>query len=204
MDRKNGERVTIRRLWSADRARFAAHLLRLDRATRRHRFTGGISDPLILRYVERSFAAGDVVYGAFFGAELRGAAELRPDCAAPSGGFLSAGRAETALSVEEPFRRRGFGTALLGRIVGAAGMRNLDLIEFTCSVDNEAMQRLAGRFAAEMTLLGDHVAGRLVPYRGASFSYWREASRDMAAYAAAIVASRRTGAGLSASVELSS
>jgi hypothetical protein len=194
MDRKVSERVAIRRLWAADRDRFAAHLLRLDRVSRRQRFTGGVSDTLILNYVARSFAPGDIVYGAFFAGELCGAGELRPD------GFFGSGpaRAETALSVEEPCRRRGCGTALLGRIVGAAGMRDLDFVEFTCGVENEAMRRLAERFAAELSVEGDQVVGRFVPYRGASFSYWRETSRDMAAYAAAIVTSGRRGPWLSA------
>jgi GNAT superfamily N-acetyltransferase len=203
MDRKTGERVTIRRLWAADRDRLAAHLLRLDRASRRQRFTGGVSDALILNYVARSFAPGDIVYGAFSGGELRGAGELRPDTETCGRGYSGCGpaRAETALSVEEPYRRRGCGTALLGRIVGAAGIRNLDIVEFTCGVENEAMRRLAERFAADLSIQGDQVTGRLVPYLGASFSYWRETSRDMAAYAAAILASKRRGASLSTRVE---
>jgi RimJ/RimL family protein N-acetyltransferase len=195
MDRKTREGITIRRLWAADRGRFAAHLLRLDRASRRQRFTGGVSDSLVLCYAKGSFGPGDVVYGAFLAGELRGAAELRPDAATVGRGYFGSAlvRAETALSVEEPFRRRGFGTALLGRVVGAAGMRGLDVIEFTCDADNKAMQRLAEKFAAELTVHGDQVAGRLIPYRGATFSYWREASRDLAAYAAAMVDSRRLG-----------
>ena len=203
MDRKTGERVTIRRLWAADQDHFAAHLLRLDRASRRQRFTGGVSDTLILSYVARSFAPGDIVYGAFSGGELRGAGE--PDAEACGDGYFRSGpaRAQTALSVEEPYRRRGCGTVLLGRIVGAAGMRNLDIVEFTCGAENEAMRRLAERFAAELSIQGDQVIGRLVPYSGAGFSYWRETSRDVAAYAAAIVASRRRGgAWLSARVEV--
>ena len=181
--------ATLRRLFEADRGRFAAHLLRLDPASRRQRFTGGVCDQLIVRYAERCFQPRDVIFGVFFDGDLRGAGELRPDAerrASDVFGFEPP-RAEAAFSVEERYRRKGFGAALLSRLLRAAGARGLETIDFTCQADNRAMRRLAEKFAADTAFHSDQISGYLTAQRVTTFACWRESSSDMASYAAAMI-----------------
>jgi GNAT superfamily N-acetyltransferase len=170
----------IRHLWPADGAAFRDHLLRLDLESRHDRFGGGVSDEFLVGYAEKCFGAGDYVFGAFVGGQLRGAGELR------SMGAQHA-TAEAALSVEAGFRRQGVGEHLFKRILRAATNHGVETIEILCQADNRPMQRLAAKFSAEFRFMAHEVTGRLVARRPTAFSLWREASQDMADLTSSLV-----------------
>jgi len=181
--------ATIRRLWEADRELFRGHLLRLDPESRHDRFNGGASDEFLNRYVDRCFAPGDVIFGAFVDGELRGAGELRPlpahEAVPPF--FAAPGKAEAAFSIERPDRRRGLGVQLFERLMRAAAAHRLGEIDFTCAADNRAMQGLARKFSAEMHFAANQITGRLTARHASAFSIWREAVSDASDYATAVL-----------------
>jgi GNAT superfamily N-acetyltransferase len=181
--------VHIRRLWSADKAAFRDHLLRLDAASRADRFSGGVSDEFVIHYAENCFGAGDLVFGAFVDGQLRGAGELRSQSAiwterAP---FAQRVEAEAAFSVEEGLRRRGIGEQLFARIVRAATNHGVETIEIQCQADNRPMQGLAKKFSTQLRFEAHLITGRLVARRATPLSLWREASQDFVDLTAAMV-----------------
>src|SRR4029077_11300158 len=114
----------VRKLWIGESAKYCDHLLRLDPQSRRNRFSGGVSDQFISKYVDLTTGLDAVVHGFFVGDAMRGAAELRS---------LGAGfprEAEAAISVEKAWQSHGVGSALLGRTLLAAcnrGFRHLHM-----------------------------------------------------------------------------
>src|SRR5580698_8101724 len=120
----------IRRLWHADMPAFRDHMLRLDAQSRHERFGGGMSDEFVAHYAENCFGKGDLVFGAFVEGKLRGAAELRSQEAiwSEQAPFRRHIHAEAAFSVETPYRRRGIGEQLFGRIERAAGNHGVETI----------------------------------------------------------------------------
>jgi GNAT superfamily N-acetyltransferase len=163
MSEKLAPDAVIRRLSSADREAFRAHLLRLDAESRHDRFLGGASDEFLNHYADHCFAPLDVIFGAYIDGQLRGAGELRPLTADVADDLSDgeAGHAEAAFSVERPFRRRGLGIRLFEQLTLAAQSQQIIEIDFACSADNKAMQSLARKFDAEMRFQADHVTGRL-------------------------------------------
>ncbi|HLJ72300.1 MAG TPA: GNAT family N-acetyltransferase [Roseiarcus sp.] len=189
MDQPLAPHATIRRLWEADRELFRGHLLRLDPESRHDRFNGGASDEFLHRYVDRCFAPGDVIFGAFVDGELRGAGELRPleaEAARPRF-FAAPGKAEAAFSIERPYRRHGLGVQLFERLMRAAAAHRIGEIDFTCASDNKAMQGLARKFSAEMHFAANQITGRLTARHATAFSIWREAVSDASDYAMAML-----------------
>src|ERR1700741_903055 len=69
---------TIRKLWIGEAALYCAHLLRLDRESRRNRFGGTVADDYIRGYAQPKNLTDAVIHGFFVDGELRGVAELRP------------------------------------------------------------------------------------------------------------------------------
>ena len=67
----------IRKLWLGETDAYRDHLLRLDRESRHRRFSGAVSDEVIVRHAETANEFGVVVYGFFVDGVMRGAAELR-------------------------------------------------------------------------------------------------------------------------------
>jgi GNAT superfamily N-acetyltransferase len=161
MSEKLAGDAVIRRLSSADREAFRAHLLRLDLESRHDRFLGGASDEFLERYADHCFAPGDMIFGAFVDGELRGAGELRPLSASDDFSRGESCHAEAAFSVESGRRRRGLGARLFERLMRAAEASKIIEIDFTCGADNKAMQSLARKFDAELRFQADHVTGRL-------------------------------------------
>src|SRR5262245_55604918 len=120
----------IRKLWSGDRDLYRDHLLRLDPASRRSRFGGGVSDDFIRNYVELSHQLGSVLHGFFVDGVLRGVGELRPLGEGPE--------AEVALSIEPEWQNRGVGAALLERTLLSARNRGIRRLHMACLADNRA------------------------------------------------------------------
>jgi GNAT superfamily N-acetyltransferase len=180
--------VEIRRLWPSDMEAYRDHLLRLDARSRHERFGGGMSDDFLLHYAEHCFGRGDLLYGAFVGGHLCGAAELRSSEAiwseqAPFGRHI---RAEAAFSVENEYRRRGIGEKLFRRIQRAAANHGVETIEIICLPDNVGMRMLAQKFKTHFTFEESALTGRLRAHRPTAFSLMREASGDMLDFGAAL------------------
>ena len=176
----------LRRLHAGDMAAFKAHLFRLDPASRHDRFSCAVSDAYLERHAGKFFGPGDVVYGFFVDAVLRGAGELR-QTEAPR--LFRDGSAEAAFSVETPWRRGGVGTALMARIVRAAQNRRDRTLTMLCMAHNLAMQKLARKFSAELSFSASQVTGRLVGRPVSAGSLWREAIDDAAGAAGSLLPS---------------
>lgn len=162
-------RGEIRRLWPAERDLFKAHLLRLDSDTRRERFGSTVSDAFLENYAETTFGVGGLVYAYIEDGEVRGAAELRglEDIVAQTG--------EAAFSVERAWRRRGYGSALFGRLLTAARNRGIRTLYMTCLPENAAMRRLARKFEAQLAGGCDDVEGIIAPGAPTPFTILDEA-----------------------------
>jgi GNAT superfamily N-acetyltransferase len=180
--------VEIRRLWPSDKELFRDHLLRLDPASRRLRFGGGMADEFLVHYAEKCFGKGDLVYGAFVDGAMIGAAELRSNQPiwseqAPFGRHI---HAEAAFSVEEGHRRQGVGEKLFKRILRAAANHGVETIDIVCLPENVGMQNLAKKFETHFTFEENSLIGRLTVRRPTAFSLMREASADAADFGAAL------------------
>jgi GNAT superfamily N-acetyltransferase len=188
MSEKVSSNVEVRRLWASDMQAYRDHLLRLDARSRHERFGGGMSDDFLVHYAEHCFGQGDLLYGAFVGDHMCGAAELRSNAAiwseqAPFGRHI---HAEAAFSVETEYRRRGIGEKLFRRIQRAATNHGVETIEIICLPDNIGMRMLAQKFKTHFTFEENSLTGRLRARRPTPFSLMREASGDMLDFGAAL------------------
>jgi GNAT superfamily N-acetyltransferase len=171
----------IRKLWSADAARYREHLLRLDPVSRRNRFGGTVSDRFIVDYVGVSLGLDAVIHGFFVDGVLRGAAELRPL------GTAFANEAEAAFSIERPWQSHGVGTALLSRTLLTARNRGFKLLHMACLADNRRMQQLALKFDAELTFDFGSVVGEVEAAHPTPLSVMREFVVDSTGFATAML-----------------
>ena len=180
--------VEIRRLWPSDMEAFRDHLLRLDPRSRHERFGGGMSDGFLVHYAENCFGRGDLLYGAFVGGHMCGAAELRSNKAiwSEQAPFDRHIHAEAAFSVDQDHRRRGIGEKLFKRILRAATNHGVETIEIVCLPENVGMQNLARKFSAHLTFEENWLTGRLTARPPTAFSLIREASGDALDFGAAL------------------
>jgi GNAT superfamily N-acetyltransferase len=175
------EGVVIRKLWIGESDKYGGHMLRLDPLSRRNRFAGNVSDDYIRKYADLSSALDTIVHGCFIDGILRGAAELRPL------GRNQPRQAEAALSVEKPWQSHGIGSALLARTLLTARNRGLCLLHMACLADNQRMQQLARKFAAELSFDFGNVVGELESSRPTPLSLMREFLTDGHGFAAAML-----------------
>jgi GNAT superfamily N-acetyltransferase len=167
----------IRKLWSGDRDLYRDHLLRLDSASRRSRFGGGVSDDFIHNYVDLSPRLGSVLHGFFADGVLRGVGELRP--------LGESHEAEAALSIERPWQNHGVGSALLERTLLSARNRGVKRLHMACLADNLPMQHLVRKFGAELAFDFGSVESELVTSHPTALSLLRESYADAAGFAIA-------------------
>ena len=184
----NSMNVEIRRLWPSDMEAYRDHLLRLDPRSRHERFGGGMSDDFLVHYAKHCFGQGDLLYGVFVDGELVGAAELRSSSAiwseqAPFGRHI---HAEAAFSVDQDYRRHGFGERLFRRIQRAATNHGVETIEIVCLPDNVGMRALAQKFKTHFTFEESALTGRLRARRPTPFSLMREAAGDAVDFGVAL------------------
>ena len=152
----------IRKLWIGETEKYRDHMLRLDPASRRSRFGGGVSDDFIRGYVNLSVSLDAVVHGFFVGGVMRGGAELRPL------GARFPRQAEAAISVEKPWQSHGVGSALIRCTLLAARNRNFRLLHMACLAENRRMQQLARKFDAELSFDFGGVIGEVESSRHAA------------------------------------
>lgn len=167
----------IRKLmpWESDLLR--DHLLRLDPESRRCRFFSGVSDDTVAAYAETALGSDAIVHGFFEAGVLRGAAELR---------LLADGSGEVAVTVEEPWRLTGVGTALFGRLLLTARNRGITGLVMTCLPSNRGMQRLAARFEGKISYASGDVFANVDTPAATPVSFWREAWSDGSSMAASV------------------
>jgi len=171
----------IRKLWIGEAEKYREHILRLDPASRRSRFAGGVSDDFVCNYVDLSLSLDAVVHGFFVGGLMRGGAELRP-----FGPDLPQ-QAEVAISVEKPWQSHGVGSALLRHTLLAARNRGFRHLHMACLVDNQRMQQLARKFDAELSFDFDSVVGEVESPRPTALSVMREIMSDGHGFATAML-----------------
>lgn len=175
----------IRKLWVGETEAYRDHLLRLDRDSRRRRFSGTVSDEFIARHAATANQFGVVVHGFFIDGVLRGAAELRPT------GSAFSHEAEAAFSIEQPWQSHGVGTELLERTLLSARNRGIKQLHMHCLADNQRMQQLARKFEAELSFDFGSVIGEVDPPRSTALSLLREAMADNHGIATAILEAQR-------------
>ncbi len=171
----------IRKLWPSESLVFRAHLLRLDKESRRTRFAHGVSDVFIEEYASRMSEMSGIVFGYFEDGVLRGAAELRKL------GATWGGEAEAAFSVEGPYQHRGMGTALMGRVILAARNRGVGRLYMSCLAENAKMQAIASHHGADLRLEYGEVVGEIVPSSPNYFSIFEEAFEDRVGFMMAVL-----------------
>ncbi|MBB3999972.1 GNAT family N-acetyltransferase [Aureimonas pseudogalii] len=144
----------VRALRVGDRADVAAHLLRLDTASRRQRFAGSVGAAFVERYARTVADPNAHARGLFVDGVLRGLGELRffgPSCV----------EAEMAFSIEADWRGQGAGSRLFASLVDAAANRGAAHLVLHCQGDNSRMLRIARRHGAALTTEGGEVVARL-------------------------------------------
>ena len=172
---------TIRKLWPAETAKFRAHLLRLDKDSRRMRFAHGVSDSFIEDYANRMSEMGSIVYAHIEDGEVRAVAELRK---------LSdvwGQEAEAAFSVEKSHQELGIGSELMGRVIRSARNRGVQRLYLSCLPENNKMQSIARKYEAELKFEYGEVVGQIVPSQPNYFSLIAEAVEDRVGYVLAVL-----------------
>jgi GNAT superfamily N-acetyltransferase len=175
------EGSVIRKLWIGEVDKYRDHLLRLDPASRRNRFGGGVSDEFVTGYVDLSISLEAVVHGFFLDGVMRGAAELRQL------GTRFPRQAEAAISVEKPWQSHGVGSALLRRTLLAARNRGFRQLHMACLADNRRMQQLARKFDAELSFDFGSVVGEVESSRANPLSMLKELLADQHGFATAML-----------------
>jgi len=162
----------VRKLWIGETAAYRDHLLRLDHESRHTRFSGAVSDDVIIRHAATAADFGVVVHGFFIDGILRGAGELRRF------GPVLSGEGEAAFSIEKPWQSHGVGTVLLERTLLSARNRGIRSLHMHCLADNRRMQQLARKFDAGLSFDFGSVVGEVDPPRYTPLSILREALAD--------------------------
>ena len=160
----------IRALSHPNAPTYRAHLLRLGDECRRARFGNCVSDKFLQAYVEHIEPTNALVIGWYDGAELRGAVELRSLDAdwCPT--------AEIAFSIEQDWRRRGIGTALMFHAMAAARKLALERLFMSCHAFNRPMVRIAERAAAEFDFSNNECSATISVHEALSPDVGRELS----------------------------
>jgi GNAT superfamily N-acetyltransferase len=130
----------FRPLLAFDHHDYAAHLRRLSREDRRSRFHGDVTDAQLAAHAAKALRGPGRVLGWFDNGVLRAAAEV-----AMSRSGMSA---EAAFEVEEGWRRRGVGGALVGAALLWARNRGARRIIIHTTRGNVPMLRAARRHGA--------------------------------------------------------
>jgi RimJ/RimL family protein N-acetyltransferase len=165
-------RGSIRKLLASETQLFCEHLLRLDKESRRLRFTHGVSDSFIRTYAETASDPGSIVYIYTLDGVVRAAAELKRN------GRIWGDSAEAAFSVESQFANKGLATELMGHIITSARNRRVKRLIMNCLAENSRMQAIARKYHADLHLEHGDVVANIVPQRFDYFSLATEMFED--------------------------
>ena len=155
----------IRRLWPADIAAFRRHLKRLDADTRQARFGSPVNDQFLEAYADTAHRLGTLIFGAYYGNEIR----------------------EAAFTVEKDYQDKGLGSLLMNRIIVAAQNRSISQLHMICLRDNDRMQHLAGKFGARLKIKSGEVTGRIDPTYPTPVSVFEEALDEAHGFMTAVL-----------------
>ena len=172
MDDKKALTGSIRKLLTREQPHYLAHLLRLDSDARNRRFAHAVSDDFIIRYAEKAFDPGSIIFGYFVEGQLRGVAELKQSRAARSQ------IAEAAFSVEQDYVNQGIATELMGRVIRSARNRGVRHLILSCLAENAKMRAIALKYGANLQFEAGSVIGDIVPGRANYFTFAAEAFED--------------------------
>jgi len=145
----------IRTLKASEQQLLHEHLLRLDPASRRDRFNGGIGDDFLKTYAGRCFRDGTIVIAYLQDGVVRGAAELH----APEQSLDAV--PEIAFSVESRVRRQGVGSALFEQLLAEARRHDYTRLRITTGGQNQAMKALALKFGAHLSFRRGEATGTI-------------------------------------------
>lgn len=144
----------IRQLDHSNAVALTDLLLRLDRESRCRRYGWAASDAALAAHAARALATAYVI-GVTVDDVLRGVLELYADGpGAP---------AEAAIVVEQGWRRRGLGWALVQAARARRG--NQSGLRFIFTRDNWPMRQLASKASARFDLLLDEICADVAPVR---------------------------------------
>ena len=125
----------------------------LDRDSRCARFGWASSDESLMTHARGLFVTATHLIGAFADGELRGILEIYADNAARG--------AEVALVVAPPWRRRGFGQAMLAAALAWAAQNRVGAIHLIFSRENWPMRRLAETARAKLDIALDEICAEI-------------------------------------------
>lgn len=150
---------SIRKLLRSEVQLFADHLLRLDKESRRLRFTHAVSDEYVSNYAKTAADPGTIVYIYTLDGVVRAAAELKRM------GATWGDMAEAAFSVESEVANMGLATELMGHIILSARNRGVKQLVLNCLAENQKMQAIARKYNAELHIEHGDVVAEIVPSR---------------------------------------
>ena len=165
-------RGSIRKLLPPETELFCDHLLRLDKESRRLRFTHAVSDEFIKGYAKTASDPGSIVYIYTLDGMVRAAAELKRN------GKTWGDSAEAAFSVESQFANKGLATELMGHIITSARNRRVKHLIMNCLAENLRMQAIARKYQADLHLEHGDVVADIIPQHLDYFSLATEMFED--------------------------
>ena len=166
-------------------AALRAHLKRLDPEARRLRFGAVTTDDFIDAYVDTAFRLDATIFAVLVDGEIRGSAELRSILGGTSPD------AEAAFAVEASWQDRGFGSALMERVLIAAQNRGIARLHMICLSENAKMRHIAGKFGARLTVAEGEAAGEVTPPGPTPLSLLDEIVHDAQGFVTAVFDWRR-------------
>ncbi len=163
---------SIRKLLRSEVRLFADHLLRLDKESRRLRFTHAVSDEYDRNYAGTAVDPGTIVYIYTLDGVVRAAAELKRM------GNTWGDMAEAAFSVESQVANMGLASELMGHIILSARNRGVKQLVLNCLAENLKMQAIAHKYHAELHIEHGDVVAQIVPNRPDCISLATEIFED--------------------------
>jgi GNAT superfamily N-acetyltransferase len=140
----------VRRLDRPDEGELCRILLGLEVPARCSRFGQAASDAYLAGHARTAFANADCILGSFIGERLRGFAEVYNNGAH--------GFAEAAFVVEQKWRRRGLGWALLQAAMQAAADSGANTLRMIFSRHNWPMRKLACKATGKLDIIFDEIS----------------------------------------------
>jgi GNAT superfamily N-acetyltransferase len=139
----------IRLLKQEDEDELCRIFLTLEPSARCCRFGQVASDAYLVNHAKRSLTDADWIIDAFVGERIRGLVEVysgRPSS-----------YAEAAFVVEQEWRRRGLGWALLQAAIQKAGASGADTLRMVFSRHNWPMRKLASKASSKLDMVLDEM-----------------------------------------------
>lgn len=139
----------VTQLGARHEANFRDLLLNLDEPSRSIRFHGAVNDDCLARHSHCAFSNAVWIAGAFVDQDLRGAVEVYD--------LGDSRTVEVAFVVEQRWRRRGLGSALLKAAIQWATETDRVTLRMVFSRCNWPMRKLAGNAGARLDLAFDEI-----------------------------------------------